>query len=109
MLKRLKFTCKIFNYLLQYNSKYIGVSPSGKATDSDSVISLVRIHLPLPREIKATLALLLFFVKIAMDSNGEKNCLQFCRRLKGGHPPFIGEGRTGAESIYPCQKKKHSF
>ena len=27
---------------------YIGASPSGKATDSDSVIALVRIQPPLP-------------------------------------------------------------
>ena len=24
--------------------------------------------------------------------------LAFCRRLNDGHPSFIGEGRTGAES-----------
>ena len=32
-------------------SSYLGVSPSGKATDSDSVISKVRIFLPLPNTL----------------------------------------------------------
>ena len=39
-------------FLIWYNTvaNQIGVSPSGKATDSDSVTSLVQIHLPLPRK-----------------------------------------------------------
>ncbi len=34
--------------VLLRQSSYLGVSPSGKATDSDSVIPKVRIFLPLP-------------------------------------------------------------
>ena len=47
-LKRLQ-KCKFFDKITQVERK-IGVSPSGKATDSDSVTSLVQIQLPQPKK-----------------------------------------------------------
>ena len=34
------------------------------------------------------------------DLNEEKICLQISRRVKGGHPPFIGDGRTGENPAF---------
>ena len=60
-----------FSYLPEYGSPIlarihldIGLSPSGKATDFDSVIPLVRIQPAQPRRSKLCIACSDFFVKI---------------------------------------------
>ena len=63
--------------MYQYGS--IGVSPRGKAQDFDSCITMVRIHLPQPRENALTLFVSAFFSAKVIDQGRDKRA-HFQRR-----------------------------
>ena len=78
----LKRLFAFFSYLPEYGSPIlarihldIGLSPSGKATDFDSVIPLVRIQPAQPRRSKLCIACSDFFVKIRAHTRRYPRCV----------------------------------
>ena len=56
-------------------------------------------HTP-PREKDYRLIVLFSCLELVEGFEWGENCLQFPERVNSGHPLFIGEGRTGAKSLF---------